>query len=276
MAQATHEMRQLGSRQQPVDELDLPRAMVAEFLACFFLMFVCLGGVYSSAVVTFDVVTVDRMLFMALCYGLGFSAILYTLSYPSADRRIVPNIRHANPAITFAMIFAFRISPFRALMYLISQITGTGVGVLVFYYCTPFTKKTVSSTYLRVEGVAGAQEGLMEFVTSYILYVILFVTLFGNNQKQPSVAAQVEEESPQTHHELHCLLAGCAVFACALAGAGVSGGYMNPLFSLGIGIMSGNYRVSALLVPFASSFLAVATGYLFGFQSTPKKNRANA
>ena len=60
----------LNRQNNPNGDIDLPRVMVAEFLASFFLMFICLGGVYSSAMVTFDVVTVDRLLFIALCYGL--------------------------------------------------------------------------------------------------------------------------------------------------------------------------------------------------------------
>ena len=156
---------------------------------------------------------------------------------------------------------------FRALMYLISQISGTGVGVLVFYYCTPFTKKTVTSNYPQADGVNYMQETMMELITSYLFFLVLFVTSFGSIQKQPSAAVEVEEEAAQTHHEMHCLLAGCTVFACSAVGSGVSGGYMNPLFALGIGIMNNDYRMLPIFIPFLSAILASITGYLFGFSS---------
>ena len=52
------------------ETVDLPRAWLTEFLGCFMVVFVCLGSVYASSIVTFDVVTTDRLLFISLSYGL--------------------------------------------------------------------------------------------------------------------------------------------------------------------------------------------------------------
>lgn len=51
------------------DDVDLVRALFAEFLGSFFLVFVVLGAVYGSSLITNDTVTNDRSLYIALTYG---------------------------------------------------------------------------------------------------------------------------------------------------------------------------------------------------------------
>ena len=143
---------------------------------------------------------------------------MYALSYPSADKRVIPNTRHLNPAVTFALVASMKISFFNAMMYLVAQISGTGLGALVFYYCTPYTRTSITSTYPQLEKVNEFQETVMELITSYIFILVLMTTAFGHLKKQPSVADPLDEETPQSQHELVCVIAGTTIFMCAVVG----------------------------------------------------------
>ena len=248
------------------DDVDLDKALLSEFLGSFFLVVFGLGAVYATALVTFDTVTVDRMLAIALAYSFSYSAIMYSFSFPMADRRHLPNTRHLNPAITFALFGSGNVALGRALLYWLAQLSGGGIGVIVLYYCTPFEKRNILTGFPLVENVSTLETWVMEIMSSYIAVLVILVNCFGHLQPQPSVAAALDESSPLTNNEVNCLLAAGGVFIASMVGSGVSGGYFNPLFGVGIGMLSGNYEVASIVAPFIGSVAAVLTGFLFGFK----------
>jgi len=290
-----------------LDEIDVVSATVAEFFASFFVVFLGLGGVYASAIVTNDMVQTDRLLYNALCYGMvcdiawspfqhvaavkrcglvvenshvyvrcliwqALGGALYTFSYPTGDNRNYPNIRHMNPALTLLLTVFGNFGIGKAILYWLAQLCGTGLAVMTVYYCTPFSTRDVTSSYPQLENVSGLNEWMMELATSFTFFVTILMTSFHHwrdASKQPSVLSPLAENSPFTNHEINCVIAAAITFACALVGGPVSGGYMNPLFALGIGILSDVYKVSAFMGPIIAVVLAMFVSFAFGYNVTP-------
>jgi len=254
--------------QRDEDDIDLVSCLVAELVSCFMLIFLGLGAVYSSAIVTFDVVTTDRVLYIALAYGMVFSACIYAFSYPAADSRAVPNIRHLNPAMTLVLLLTGRFGIGKTILYWIAQVTGAGLAVISIYYCTPLSKTDIHTAYPLLDGVQTWQMWLMEFVVSIMVLFALLMTNFAAVawKKQPSIRSRVDEDTQLTNHELNSLTSGFIIFAAIFAAGPISGGYVNPLFGLGIGILNGTYKASSLVAPLAAVVVALLFGLIYGFK----------
>lgn len=217
---------------------------------------------------TADTVTGGRALLIALAYGFGLASCMYAFSFPSADRRRVPNVRHLNPAVTFALVASFKLHIGRAILYWMSQVCGAGVAVLAIFLFTPFEKKDIVSAYPLVENVSTVNTWLTEITVSFILILVVLMCCFGHlGGRQPSVAQAVRETSPMTYHEVNSIMAGLTASFCCFVASSVSGGYMNPLMAIGIGILSGNEEVAAYVAPFCGAAASVLIGLIFGFRT---------
>jgi len=250
------------------DDIDFVSCLLAELLGSFFVIFVGLGTMYASAVVTFDVVTTDRLLMSYLAYGMAYGAVIYAFSYPAGDSRHVPNVRHINPAITMVLILTGRFSIGKTILYLMAQVTGACLAVLSIFYCTPFQKRDITTAYPLADGVLPYHQWVMELIVSSISIFFIVMVNFSAVvwQKQPPVTSAVTESAAPTNHELNCVVTGAIVFVCSLVAAPISGGFMNPLFPLGIGILSNNYQVAALVCPLIAAPIALLFGLIFGFK----------
>lgn len=250
------------------DDTDLVRALFAEFLGSFFLVLLVLAAVYGSAFVTSDTTSAARALLIALTYGFTMAAAVYAFSFPSADRRRVPNVRHLNPAVTFALVAAFKIHVFRAVLYLMAQVCGAGVAVLAIFYATPYEKRDVLSAYPIAEGVSVPNTWITEIVISFVVCLTILMVQFGFlGGRQPSIAQATQEASPMTFHETNATAVGLVVFSCSLAANAVSGGHANPLMAIGIAILSGKEVVAAFVAPLIGATIAVLVSFAFGFRS---------
>jgi glycerol uptake facilitator-like aquaporin len=240
--------------------------MTAEFIGTFFLVLMGLGGVYASAIITHDTVTVDRQFYMALSYGFSYAAIVYALSFPSKNSISPANARHMNPAVSLTQVLSGKILMDRFIFYVVAQIAGAAVGVFFLHYTVPRDEKDVTTSYPLVEGLNNSQAWVMELMISFIMLIVVLVTSFGWLQRAPSLVDDVSEVAPQTHHELNCVVLGGTVFVCCALGSPVSGGYMNPLFAMGIAILSGRYSMAAFFAPLISAAGAVAVAHIFGYR----------
>jgi len=250
------------------NEVDLVSTLLGECVSSFLIIFLALGAVYSSAVVTFDVVTIDRLLYISLGYGMVYAATIYAFSYPAADSLHVPNIRHINPAITAVLALTGRFPLGKTILYWLSQFTGGCVAVLFIYWLTPLQKKDITTAYPLLDQVKTYNEWVTEYIFSTFSIFALLMTNFSSVawKKQPSILAKLSEQTPFTNHELNSVTSGAIIFVCSIAAATVSGGYMNPLFAIGIGILSGNYSAPALVCPFLGAVTALFFGVIFGFE----------
>lgn len=195
-----------------------------------------------------------------------YAACMYAFSFPAADRRQIPNLRHLNPAVTFGLVISFKIHIGRAILYWMAQFCGAGVGVLSIYLFTPFEKKDVTTAYPLSEEANFAHSWVMETLVSWFSILAILMTCFGHLQKQPSAAHSIREASPLTNHEVNCLIAASIIIGGNLAASSTSGGFMNPLFSTGIGILSGTYELAPFFAPFIGAVGALITGLIFGFK----------
>jgi len=250
------------------DDIDLVSCLLAELLGSFFIIFVGLGTMTASAIVTFDVVTTDRLFMTYFAYGMAYAAVLYAFSYPAGDARNVPNIRHINPAITFVLVLTGRFSFGKTVLYLMAQVTGGCLAVLSIFYCTPFQSTVITTAYPLADGVQLYQQWVMEAIISSVCIFFIIMVNFSAIvwQKQPPVTAAVSESAAPTNHELNCIVSGSVVFVCSLVAGPISGGFMNPLFALGIGILTNNYQAFALVAPFIAAPVALLFGLIFGFK----------
>lgn len=274
LARSAQQSDQAESALQALDELDVMSEMTAEFLATFFVVFFGLGAVYASAIVTVDVVKVDRLLYIGLAYGMAYAAVIYAFSYPRSDTRSYPNIRHVNPAFTILLTAFGKFDFSKCVLYLLSQVIASGLAVMSIYYITPFSTKDVTTIYPLMEGVGAANSWSMEIMTSFVYFTSVLTTTFHHwrdQPSQPSVLSPIGENSPFTNHELNCLLMGCTVLMCSLVGSAISGGYMNPIFALGIGILSDQYEVHAFIGPFIGGAVAFMIVLIFGYHFTPRQ-----
>jgi len=258
-------------QQEILDSLDVVSEVVAEFFAVFFVVFIALGAVYASAIVTVDVVKTDRNLYMALAHGFAYAGALYTFSYPKSDTRHYPNVRHINPALTLLLTIFGKFGVAKLILYWIAQTAAAGLAVMAVYYCTPFSTKDVTTIYPLLEDVSLMNQWFMNTIASFIVLLAILMTSFHHwrQSKQPSVLSPLAENSPFTNHELNCVMAGAVVFVCALIAAPICGGYMNPLFAIGIGILSDQYPLGAFICPFIGAFLAFVVAFPFGYTVEP-------
>lgn len=253
------------------EEVDQVRVLSAEFIGVFFLVFIALGSVYTSSIITFDVVTVDRMLLFSLAYGLAYASSVYGFSFASPDKRVPPNMRHLNPAVTLGLFLSFKLTVRQFLLYVLSQLAGAGLAVFLLFYIAPIDKRTVTTAFMLGDGVTISMMWMMEVITSYISVLVILMTSFGHMApvKKPASAildAEHDEEAPQTHHEINCIISGAVILVCSVVAAPVSGGFMNPLLAVGVSILSGIDYTAPYLAPLLGSLLAVVTGVIFGFK----------
>lgn len=262
-----------GSANGAAEEVDQVRVLAAEFLGVFFLVFIALGSVYTSSLVTLDVVTVDRMLLFSLAYGLAYAAAVYGFSFTSTDKRVPPNMRHLNPAVTLGLFLSFKLTVRQLILYVLSQLAGAGLAVFLLFYIAPIDKRTVTTAFMLGDGVTPSMMWMMEIIISYISVLVILMTSFGhmapvkkNNAPTSILDAEHDEEAPQTHHEINCIISGGVILVCSVVGAPVSGGFMNPLLAVGVSILSGIDYTAPYLAPLFASLLAVITGVIFGFK----------
>jgi glycerol uptake facilitator-like aquaporin len=250
------------------DDVDLVSCLLAELLGSFTIVLLGLGADYASAVVNFDVVSTDRLLYMTLAYGTAYAAVVYAFSYPAGDSRSIPNIRHLNPAITTVIFLTGRFSFVRTFLYWLSQITGAGIAVLFIQYIFPFPKGSVLTAYPVTDVVSYGNAWVMEFLISFFSIFVILMVNFSSVvwRKQPSVIEPVRENTPFTNHELNSVLVGSVILVCNMAGSSVSGGFMNPFFAIAIGILSGVYMAHAIVAPFLGAIAALLLGLIFGFK----------
>jgi glycerol uptake facilitator-like aquaporin len=245
--------------------VDTVRALVAEAVGSAFLVYVAIGLIYAGGIMSVNLVTSGRLFYQSIGYGFAFAALLYCFSFPSADRRVLPNMRHLNPALTLALFLSGKMSLTRTLLYWAAQVSGAGVGAFCVYFGLPLQHSM--PPYAVIDVVSVHQEWLSELLASTVFVLVLLVTSFSHLGKQPSLREPVREtQAPQTQHEVNSIIAGAALF-CSSAMCGViSGGYVNPLLALAAVITSGAVHVGPFVTPFLGATLAVLIGHIFGFR----------
>ncbi|XP_062977527.1 aquaporin-2-like [Elgaria multicarinata webbii] len=190
----------------------LTRAFLAEFIGTAVFVFVGLGSAlpWLSAL--------PSVLQIALAFGLAISTMAQALGHRSGA--------HLNPAVTIAFLLGSHISLWRAVFYVLAQLTGAVVGAALLYEFSP-------SEVHGSLGVNGLQNGTS---AGQAVAIELFLTL------QLVLCVSASTDSRRTDNVgFPALSIGLSVTARHLLGIYYTGCSMNPARSFGPALIKGNF-----------------------------------
>jgi aquaporin Z len=178
---------------------------------------------------------------IALSLGLTVMVMVYAVGRVSGA--------HFNPAVTFGMLLARRMSIQAAVPYWVAQCIGAVLGSLLLRVLLPHVDASLSHTIdlgMTLPGGATSdiQALLMEIVlTFFLMFVVLRVA-----------------DGPKEMSLLAGIAVGAVLAMCVLVGGNISGASMNPARSLGPALVSTNFAHLWIYVvgPLAGAGVAVA------------------
>jgi aquaporin TIP len=190
------------------------KALVAEFVGTFTLIFVGVGAIAS------DVMT-GHMLGLtgiALAHGLAIAVMVSATAAVSGG--------HLNPAVTFGALVARKINLLNGIAYIVAQCLGAIVAAYVIRLAIPEQVLTAISygTPVVTKGVTITQALFTEIVLTFFLVFVVFGTAI--DKRAPKVGG---------------LFIGLAVAMGVMMGAAISGAAMNPARFLGPAIAGGGF-----------------------------------
>ena len=191
------------------------KALVAEFVGTFTLIFIGVGAIAS------DVMT-GHMLGLtgiALAHGLAIAVMVSATAAVSGG--------HLNPAVTFGALVAKKISVMNGIAYIVAQCLGAIVAAYVIRLAIPEQVLTAVSygTPVVTKGVTVTQALFTEIVLTFFLVFVVFGTAI--DKRAPRVGG---------------LFIGLAVAMGVMMGASISGAAMNPARFLGPAVAGGGFE----------------------------------
>ena len=188
-----------------------PRAMLAEFIGTFTLIFVGVGTI----AVTSRIGALPSLVAVALAHGLAIAVMVSATAAVSGG--------HLNPAVTVGALVAGRICLPQAIAHWVAQVLGGIAAAALVAVCVPTALLAGSGYGIPAPG-AGIGLGaafLMELVLTFFLVFVVFGTAI--DPRAPRVGG---------------LFIGLAVTMGVLIGGPISGGSMNPARFLGPAIVN--------------------------------------
>ena len=184
--------------ERAVDDRELMRALIIEFIGPFALVFMGVGAIILTAG--------QDSVAIAFAHGLGIGLMAMAAGHISGG--------HFNPAVTIAMLVTRRIDTQRAVAYIVAQLAGglAAAGVLVL--C--FRDIERNAVNLGVPAVGAQNSAGNAFVMEIVLTFFLVLVIFGT---------AVDSRTPKV---VSGLVIGLTITMDILAGLGVSGAAMNP------------------------------------------------
>ncbi len=195
-----------------MDDRDLGKAAVAEFLGPFALVMAGVGAIISTQ----NLGDGGNLVAVGLAHGLAIALMVAAVGVISGG--------HFNPAVTIAMLATGNIKPVRAAVYIVAQllggIAGAGILTMIFPALGPIGRNNVGVNL----GVLGLGPDvtpfggvLMEAVMTFFLVLVIFGTL-------------VDSRGPKA---LAPLLIGLAITMDIVFGGRITGAAMNPARAFG-------------------------------------------
>ncbi len=218
----------------------LKQNLMAEFIGSLFLVIVAIGSTILP--MTLSGATMVLAVFInAVAVAMVLFALIESLSSISGA--------HFNPAVTLALLFAKQITPKRALYYIIAQITGGFIGLMV----VGLTFYDYNSTILGVSGnVKNYSQVFAEFIGTFILIGVIIGCVRGG--------------SKHTGLSVAFVVGGMLV-------ATSSNMYANPMISIArifTYAICGITPVWAVLFIIAETIGALSAAYVFGIMFPTK------
>ncbi|MDQ6691567.1 MAG: aquaporin [Candidatus Dormibacteraeota bacterium] len=188
------------------------RALVAEFIGTFALIFIGVGSIAVGAI-TKDPSVVG----VALAHGLTIMVMVSALGVVSGG--------HFNPAVSVAALVARRIDPITAISYIVVQLLGGIAGALADKAVFPgaVLDSIGLGTPMPGHGINATGALVLEIILTFFLMVVIFGTA-------------IDARAPR----LGGLFIGLTITLDILAAGPLTGAAMNPARALGPALVSGN------------------------------------
>ena len=193
------------------------KALLAEFIGTFALIFVGVGAIASNYIL--DNGTSVDLLAIALAHGLTIAVMVSATAAISGG--------HLNPAVTFGAWLSQKINSKNALGYVIFQCLGAIFAASLLKLAIPLEalQAVKMGTPALGEGINPFTGLLMEFVLTFFLVFVIFGT--GIDARAPKVGG---------------LFIGLTVALDILVGGPITGAAMNPARYLGPALMGGGLQ----------------------------------
>jgi len=221
------------------------KALVAEFIGTFTLVFVGVGAIATNAMT-------GQMLGLtgiALAYGLAMAVMVSAIVAVSGG--------HINPAVTFGALITGKIDAVNGLAYIIVQCLGAIAAAYVIKLAMPEQVLVAVSYGIPVvtKGATITEALTTEIVLTFVLVLAEFGTVMDN--RSPKVGG---------------LFVGLAAAMGVTVGAAVSGAAMNPARFMGPAVAAGGFENAWLywVGPLVGGGLA-ALVYTHVFEEKPNK-----
>ncbi|KAJ7295998.1 hypothetical protein O6H91_11G012800 [Diphasiastrum complanatum] len=235
------------------------RAAIAEFFASFIFLYITIGTVIGNVL-------------SGACNGVGtqgiawaFGGAIFALVYCTAG----VSGGHINPAVTFGMFLARKVSLPRALIYMVAQILGAiaGAGVVKGFQKQAFQASGGGANFVHHGYTKGDGLGAEIVGTFLLVYTVFSATDAKRNAR--------DSHTPV----LAPLPIGFAVFLVHLATIPITGTGINPARSLGAAIVYNRDQAwddhwIFWVGPFSGAALA-AFYHLFIIRAIPFKSRSS-
>lgn len=228
-----------------------PRALVAEFVGTFALIFV---GVGAIAITTADKRGPD-LVAVALAHGLTIAVMVSATAAISGG--------HLNPAVTLGALLGGKIDVAGAVGYWIAQFLGGIAGALVVAVAIPADqlKNAGFGVPAPGSGVGPSEALVLELVLTFFLMFVIYGTAM--DARAPRLAG---------------LFIGLTVTLDILVGGPITGAAMNPARFLGpalVNLSQLQFTWIYLLGPSAGAVLAALLWRYF-LEQTPTRARVQA
>jgi len=184
------------------------RAVGAEFLGTLLLVFLGCGSTLA-----FDDASKPTSLEVCMCFGFTVGTIVWCIAHVSGG--------HINPAVSFGMLAARKISFCRAILYTVAQCAGAIVGALILKTLTPEAARgSLGASLVPVKPLA--IEPTTAFAAEIMMTFVLVFTVFATCDENRT---DLKGSGP--------LAIGISVLVSAIFGGKYSGASLNPARSLG-------------------------------------------
>ncbi|CAI8604094.1 unnamed protein product [Vicia faba] len=206
------------------------RALIAEFIATLLFLYVTVLTVIGYSIQTDVKAGGDE------CGGVGilgiawaFGGMIFVLVYCTAGI----SGGHINPAVTFGLLLARKVSLVRAVMYMVSQSLGAicGVGLVKAFQSAYFDRYGGGANFLH-DGYSTSVGIGAEIVGTFVLVYTVFSA---TDPKRSARDSHVPVLAP--------LPIGFAVFMVHLATIPVTGTGINPARSLGSAVILNEEKI---------------------------------
>lgn len=193
------------------------RAILAEFLGCvlFLLCVTCVALGWGNSPDNISANNVE----IGIGIGLAIATLAQAFGHVSGG--------HLNPAVTFGMIIAGKISILQGLLYIVAQSVGGIVGSALTYACTPKAHRDNLGVTALHKDVAVEQGFGLELLFTFILVFFVF---------------SITDSKKNTEPYGTTLGIGVCIWVCHVCLIPFTGCGINPARSFGPAVVQNSYK----------------------------------